>query len=93
MTREQRKENAELFGHPNMKQEARLGIEELDGICCVCGHKLSSHVDEKDWWRCHSILTPDMSQCECRLLKDGVEEDGIGYYDTGKRVREAMRDV
>lgn len=40
-----------------------------DVRCIVCGHKISSHIDEGDGWRCHSILTYDLNQCECFLRK------------------------
>lgn len=62
------------------------------GICCVCGHKLSSHIDEDNGWRCHS-LGPDAYQCECFLRKDRAGKEGINYYDlkirTAKMVEES----
>ena len=55
-----------------------------EGICCVCGHKLSSHINENEYWRCHS-LSKDCYQCECRLMK--VEEtDKLEDYDLKLRM-------
>lgn len=67
-----------------------------DGICCVCGHKLSDHVDEGDIWRCHS-LGQDLYQCECVLRKDRAAfiieaANAISYYDLKRRINEQLRD-
>lgn len=51
---------------------------EGEDICCVCGHKLSAHIDEGDGWRCHA-LGPDAYQCECFLRKDRVEGNITEY--------------
>ncbi len=51
--------------------------------CSVCGHTLSSHIDEKSGWRCHS-LGPDFYQCECWLRKNRYD-DGLNGYDFHKR--------
>lgn len=58
--------------------------DELEGICCVCGHRLSNHLDEGNGWRCHS-LGPDYYQCECWLRRDRTDNEGIEYYDYIKR--------
>jgi len=58
---------------------------DMPGICCVCGHTLSSHIDEGDGWRCHSIAR-DGLQCECWLRKDKADND-ISYYNLLKRLR------
>lgn len=58
-----------------------------DGICCVCGDKLSSHIDEGDGWRCHSISV-DGCQCECYLRKGRAQGD-INYYDLKKRIEQS----
>jgi hypothetical protein len=61
--------------------------------CIVCGHKLSVHIDEGDQWRCHSIVTADMSQCECRLQKSVADEEGISWFEAERRVKEAMEEA
>ena len=58
-------------------------------ICCVCGHKLRSHIDEGDGWRCHS-LGSDGLQCECFLRKDRAEGD-IEYYELSRRIGEIKK--
>jgi hypothetical protein len=58
-----------------------------DRICCVCNHKLSTHIDEDSGWRCHSIATIDSYQCECFLRKDRAENN-IEYYDLKRRIEE-----
>ena len=60
----------------------------IEGICCVCHHKLDRHIDEGDGWRCH-CLDGSMYQCECYLRKDRAESD-ISYYDFQKRVLEQL---
>lgn len=67
-------------------------MDKSNARCIVCGHKLSLHIDEGDQWRCHSILTPDMYQCECRLRKD-VAENNIDWYDHEKRVEQALKEM
>ena len=72
-----------------------LKLNENYGICCVCGHSLNSHIDEGDFYRCHS-LGSDTYQCECRLIKhDDFCEDtfSIDYYDLGKRVDEVLKEL
>ena len=64
----------------------------MRGVCIVCGHKLSSHVDEGEYWRCHSIATPDLLQCECCLRKDRAGGD-ITFYDWKKRVEERRKEM
>jgi len=55
-------------------------------ICCVCGHKLSVHIDEGEGWRCHS-LGSDGFQCECFLRKDRAEGN-MEYYELSRRIEE-----
>jgi hypothetical protein len=57
-----------------------------EGVCCVCGHRLSSHVyephkvdrrdgtfeDNGSGWRCHQ-LSVDGCQCECWLRQAGLD--------------------
>jgi len=64
-----------------------MSNSEYHGICCVCGHRLDEHVDEGDAWRCHS-LGPDAYQCECALRQVKAGDEGLGYYDLGKRIDE-----
>jgi len=65
-------------------------MKEEEYHCCVCGHKLSSHIDEGKYWRCHAI-GPDGYQCECRLLKDVAEND-ILFYALELRIEEAVQE-
>lgn len=72
-------------------------MNDNHGICCVCGHRLDRHIDEGEWWRCHS-LGPDSYQCECRLLKHldeeyGLPNEGIEGYDLGKRIDEVIAEL
>lgn len=60
-------------------------------ICCLCIHKLSSHIDEGDGWRCHS-LGQDAFQCECFLRKDRAENN-IQYYNLKKRKNEMLKEI
>jgi len=60
-------------------EDGELMVESLEGICCVCGHKLHNHIDESNGWRCHSI-GHDWYQCECWLRKDRADGDR-NYYD------------
>jgi len=74
-----------------------------DGICIVCGHSLSNHIDERDVWRCHS-LGQDFYQCECALRKDRsaswegrllsvhIGEPDISYYDLKKRIKKQSQE-
>ena len=55
-----------------------------EGICCICGHKLSAHVDEDEYWRCH-LLAQDVYQCECRLVKE-TDIDKLEDFDLKKRM-------
>lgn len=59
-----------------------------DKVCIVCWHELDRHIEEDRWWRCHS-LGPDMSQCECRCLKEIGEEQGLEWYNMAERVHVA----
>lgn len=55
--------------------------------CCVCGHPLSSHIDEGDGWRCHS-LAQDFFQCECFLRKGRYDgNDELQAYDLKSRLK------
>jgi len=66
-----------------------------EGICCVCGHKLSNHIDEGNGWRCHS-LGHDAFQCECYLRKDRdtfSDDKGLDYYDLKKRIKESLKEL
>lgn len=65
---------------------------EDDPVCCACHHKLSSHIDEGDGWRCHS-LGQDALQCECFLRKDRTEQDGISFYDLKKRKTAMLKEL
>lgn len=59
-----------------------------EGICIVCGHKLSSHVEELRRYRCHS-LGPDGLQCECNLYRIHMLIDKpvpLDEYDLKKRM-------
>ena len=60
-------------------------MSERKGVCCVCGHRLSDHVDEDVVWRCHALSPLDGYQCECVLRKDRAEDEGISYYNLEKR--------
>jgi hypothetical protein len=62
---------------------------EMNGICCVCGHKLEYHLDEGGVWRCHA-LGPDTYQCECRLLKYLGDKE---RYDLGSRTDEVLNEL
>lgn len=48
-----------------------------DTLCGKCGHKMSVHVDEGNGLRCHSILTEDLSQCECKVGKGANSIDWV----------------
>ena len=61
--------------------------------CCVCGHKLSSHLKEEGGWRCHSLATIDGYQCECFLRDDIVGEEGLSYYDAIERKRQREKEL
>lgn len=76
------------------KQEFQHFIEELqaeipDETCCVCGHHLSSHIDEGDGFRCH-CLGQDYYQCECFLRKN--RHTSIDGYDLKKRAVRYLRE-
>ena len=60
-------------------------------ICCCCIHKLSSHIDEENGWRCHS-LGQDTLQCECFLRKEHAEND-IDFYNLRKRKEEMLKEI
>lgn len=64
-------------------------IASLDGRCCVCGHPLSTHVEEEGGWRCHCVSV-DGYQCECWLRKnrDATGGEDISYYDLARRIQE-----
>jgi hypothetical protein len=62
-----------------------------DGICCVCGHHLSSHINEKNgFYRCHAIA-PDMYQCECHLVKF-FEDGNLKDYDLRERMEKHRKE-
>lgn len=65
-------------------------IEFGAGKCCVCHHDLDTHIDEGNFWRCHS-LGVDFYQCECILSKHKAKDD-ISFFDLAKRAREQMED-
>jgi hypothetical protein len=87
-----------LFVLERMKENIWQNFDKEDipeGICCVCGHKLSSHVFEGDGWRCHQ-LSVDGCQCECYLRQAGTDtEQGASmefqrnFYDLRKRCKES----
>jgi len=54
-----------------------------EGVCCVCGHKLSLHIDEGDGWQCHA-LDASGYQCECWLRKHCFHPT-LDSYDLKKR--------
>lgn len=60
-------------------------------VCCVCGHGLSSHIDEDYGWRCHS-LGPDGFQCECYLRKVRGEGDKK-FYSLARRTAEMKKEL
>jgi hypothetical protein len=70
----------------------------LTRICCVCGHPLEFHIDEKrvgdeiipGWWRCHR-LARDGYQCECRLLQWN-EGSKIEEYDVDLRLEQLLEE-
>ncbi len=68
----------------------KVDKEIPEGICTVCGHKLTTHIDEGGVWRCHS-LGQDFYQCECALRKDRAEGN-IFYYDLKKRIKEQIEE-
>jgi hypothetical protein len=73
-------------------------MDTNERICCVCGHPLDAHFDEKrpgdniipGWWRCHS-LARDGYQCECRLLQWN-EESKIEEYDVDVRREQLLEE-
>lgn len=69
------------------KKIIEFGIEK----CCVCHHDLDTHIDEGDFWRCHS-LGADAYQCECILQKHKAKDD-ISFYDLARRAKEQMEDL
>jgi len=72
------------------KKEEKKEAETEEDICCVCGHSLSTHIDEKEWWRCHS-LGADAYQCECRLVKLSDDSKLIDY-DLKHRVDDHLKE-
>jgi len=60
-------------------------------VCCVCHHKLSCHINEKDVWRCH-CLGSDCMQCECALRKNRADSK-IKFYDLNKRCKEMVKEL
>jgi hypothetical protein len=60
-------------------------------FCCVCHHRLDTHIDEGAGWRCHA-LGGDGYQCECWLRKDRAEDD-ISYYDFEERMKEHLSEL
>ena len=67
------KEDSISIGFPTVSNSSS------ESPCKVCGHKMSSHVDEGDFLRCHSILTVDNYQCECLRKKPESEKEG-GHF-------------
>ena len=73
-----------------MKKLMQKIEEEIpEGVCCCCGHKLSTHIDEGDGFRCHS-LGQDCFQCECFLRKGRYAS--IEGYDLKKRLRRYIKE-
>ena len=65
------------------------GIEA--GTCCVCGHPLSTHINEDNgMFRCHS-LGKDIYQCECRLVKF-YENDKLDDFDLKGRMEKHRKE-
>ena len=63
---------------------------EKYGVCCVCFHDLSHHIDEGEGWRCH-WLGRDGYQCECYLRKD--KDISIKTYDLKARIEEHRKEL
>ena len=59
---------------------------ETEKRCVICGHLLSSHVDEGKWFRCHSVSC-DGYQCECRILKEVLQEEPLESMDIDTRLQ------
>jgi len=66
-------------------------IDKGKNVCCVCGHDLGYHIDDNDYWRCHS-LGADGWQCECILRKNRAENN-ISYYDLSRRAMKQMEEL
>ena len=74
------------------KLSIALTITDLEGKCCVCLHQLTGlHIDEGNYFRCHSIRTIDGNQCECRLDKENgyapFTPRSLEEFDLGKRIK------
>jgi len=81
-----------LIAKLTKKTEAKDDVKQ-GGTCCVCGHPLSLHVDEGEYWRCHA-LGGDGPQCECRLLKNpGLGEVPLEFYEYERRLEEFTREM
>lgn len=76
---------------PDSVANIEFKSEVEEDVCCVCGHPLWMHIDERNGWRCHA-LGPDGYQCECFLRKDKAKGD-ISYYSLEKRVKEFKREL
>lgn len=66
--------------------------KKYKGTCVVCGHKLNSHIDENEIWRCHS-LGVDGFQCECALRKSRTIDNKIEYFDTYMRFEQMLNEL
>ena len=74
-------------------EDQAAGSNPASGFCCVCGHRLSSHIDEQEWWRCHS-LDAAAYQCECRLLKeDNWGKNQLSDFDLGTRIERSRKEL
>mgnify|MGYP000271124366 CR=1 FL=1 len=67
-------------------------MEKEEYTCVVCGHPLSAHIDEGEYWRCH-CLGPDLYQCECHLPKERAGEEGILYYALELRIKKKIEEI
>ena len=64
-------------------------LAENSRRCCVCGHLLFHHIDEGDYWRCHT-LGRDAYQCECRLLK---KVGDLEFFNLDSRIIQRLNDL
>ena len=68
------------------------GVAEMPkGLCCVCGHPLSTHINENNgMFRCHALGT-DLYQCECHLIKF-YENDKLEEFDLKGRMEKHRKE-
>ena len=61
--------------------------------CPNCSHDLTSHVEEGQWHRCHSIQTPDLTQCECRIYKQELFKEDFSKKCLAKKLNLKERNL